>query len=361
MAFITRAPDNDELDLSSLGLVNENGQFTAAGGVFNNFISIANYDDLFDDDLLKPFVTVEECFATIETDPITGERFYQECDEGDEGAQLIDVESLHPLAVLESLDMDELASDFEMYAGLLPEDGGLEEKAIAQAIDALIDGDEIDEKGPFKKGAFRRMAKSPKGHFQVKRMLGAMIAKGVIKRAGANKPGDLRKNKTGFDKQRPKGGYKRGTGYAKGDYEKHPAGGWPGGKSGARRSQYLAFRSKHTAQRKRAATKAGRGAEFNAGEKGKTSKLAKGRPAVHTIKARMAKKGRAALKESLDELKASGMLDVLDNTNTNYSEKPDAGDTATNESVSDERSVSNVFGASVEALQATIGKKSEHK
>lgn len=104
----------------------------------------------------------------------------------------------------------------------------LSEKAQLAALADLFG---IEEKGPFKRGSFKKMAKKPVGKAQVSRMLGAMLQKGVIKRAK-----------------------KAGGGHAGGDYQKDS-----GYKTGGKKSKKAAvdrFKKKNKASRKKAALKA---------------------------------------------------------------------------------------------------------
>ena len=96
---------------------------------------------------------------------------------------------------------------------------------------ALADLFGIEEKGPFKRGSFKKMAKKPVGKAQVARMLGAMLQKGVIKRAK-----------------------KAGGGHAGGDYQKDS--GYKTGGKKAKKAAVDRFKKKNKASRKKAALKA---------------------------------------------------------------------------------------------------------
>ncbi len=117
----------------------------------------------------------------------------------------------------EALDYDDLFGMFEHYVNDLPEDS-ISEKTFKAAGMALLGEEALTE---FAKGAFRKIhKKGPAGKALVNRMLGAMIAKQVIKRAKAKGPGKPRSGASGFTGQ----GGQKGTGYKGGDYDKNGGG-----------------------------------------------------------------------------------------------------------------------------------------
>lgn len=128
-----------------------------------------------------------------------------------------DVETLDGALVAEAIDEEDLFGMFAHYVGNLPE-STIEEKTRKAAGAALLGEEALDE---YVKGEFRKMVKKgPAGRALVNRMLGAMIAKQVIKRAKAKNPGTPRKGSSGFTNQ----GGQKGRGYKGGDYEKNPPG-----------------------------------------------------------------------------------------------------------------------------------------
>jgi hypothetical protein len=128
-----------------------------------------------------------------------------------------EVETLDGALVAEAIDEDDLFGMFEHYVLNLPE-ATIEEKTRKAAGLSLLGEEALEE---YAKGEFRKMVKKgPAGKALVNRMLGAMIAKQVIKRAKAKNPGTPRKGASGFTNQ----GGQKGAGYKGGDYEKNPPG-----------------------------------------------------------------------------------------------------------------------------------------
>lgn len=197
-------PAHEAEDVSAL-LFREDGRLTLEGQVIASFVESV--------DLEAAFESLAD-IATVETIKLT------ESETGDvvEGeGEDTEVECLDGEDVAEAVDADDLFSMFEHYAHALPE-ATIEEKAYKAAALSLIDEEALEE---YAKGEFRKMVKKgAAGKALVNRMLGAMIAKQVIKRAKAKNPGTPRKGASGFTGQ----GGQKGAGYKGGDYEKNPPG-----------------------------------------------------------------------------------------------------------------------------------------
>jgi len=168
----------------ALPLFDESGELTLAGQVVADFLEHADFSPVFEHPAAWPYV------ITL-------------VDEGDESIE----EDVLPGAVaLKLIDEGDLAEMFFHYLDLLgenatQEDASLEDKAkLAVFENALLRP--LEEK--FRRGAFRQLRKQPGGGELVNKMLGAMMAKGEIKRAG--------KSGSGY-----KGGdYARGARYGQG-------------------------------------------------------------------------------------------------------------------------------------------------
>lgn len=191
-------------------IVTPQGELTPLGTVASAFLSEMNFDAFFDDEELREVVEVTEGYAKLED----GE--WVECDEKDEGAQLVIIETLDSELVGELLDeADTYAMYVDYVNNSLPRET-LEQKVFAHAAMAMLDEDDmLDE---FAKGSFRKWRKIPAtkgkkfGPENINRMLGAMLNKEAIQRAA-----------------------KPGAGYKKGDYEKKPGGYGAGTAGGIKR------------------------------------------------------------------------------------------------------------------------------
>ncbi len=192
-----------EAETDSL-LLRTDGRLTLEGQVIADFLESVDFEEAF-----------EALGEVIEAETIKLSEKDGEIVEGE--GEDTEIETLDGEAIAEALDEDDLATMFEHYVDNLPE-ATIEDKAMKAAGLSLISEERLDE---FQKGAFRKMGKKGgAGRALVNRMLGAMIAKQVIKRAKAKGPGTPRKGQSGFTGQ---GGHK-GAGYKGGDYDKNPAG-----------------------------------------------------------------------------------------------------------------------------------------
>lgn len=190
---------------SVAALLEQDGKPTLQAEVLERFLSDVDFDDVFEamlaDDEAKEFVTVEEKYGKWDAELAC----WIECEEGDEGAELIPVQTIDPEVAEHFVDLNDLAEMFDFYMMNEHNDETMQGKLEASIfgysqIEMTEDG--IDEKGPFKKGDFRKIHKQQGGPEIVNRMLGAMLNKEAIQRA----PGGP------------------STGYKKGDYAKNPAG-----------------------------------------------------------------------------------------------------------------------------------------
>jgi hypothetical protein len=220
-------------------LVGKDGKPTVEAEVIREFLEFVDWHDIFDSEEAKPYVETSTVLALDEED---GDDFV-EVEEGTEGAQKLEVETLSGEVVAQLVDEDDLLAMFEHYVAAMPEDT-LEDK-VRKAAFVDIGEDAVDE-APFKKGAFRKMHKAGGGP-QVKRMLMAMMNKEAIRRV-------------------PKK-----SGYLKGDYKKDPAGYGGGTAKGVKR--WRTYLAKSKAKSAQAAKKAAKGkrvqAKFVAKAKGK--------------------------------------------------------------------------------------------
>lgn len=168
----------------ALPLFEESGELTLAGQVIADFLEHADFSPVFEHPAAWPYI------ITL-------------VDEADES---IEEEVLPGAVALKLIDESDLAEMFLHYLDLLgenamQEDASLDDKAkLAVFENALLRP--LEEK--FRRGAFRQLRKQPGGGELVNRMLGAMMAKGEIKRA--------KKGGAGY-----KGGdYQRGARYGSG-------------------------------------------------------------------------------------------------------------------------------------------------
>lgn len=102
--------------------------------------------------------------------------------------------------VVERIDADDLCEMFLDYLDQLAESAStLSERVQIEILGRAL----LGEEAPFKKGAFKKLARKKVGHAQVLRMMGAMLKKGAIKRVPDG---------TGYKG----GGYMKDTGYRTG-------------------------------------------------------------------------------------------------------------------------------------------------
>lgn len=176
---------------AEIPLFDESGELTIAGTVVAEFLETADFSRLFAHPAVRPYVisVVDEDDESIEEEVIPGSIALKVIDEGDLAAMFLGyLDMVGENAMLDGAPLDERAklAVFE-NAWLKP----------------------LDER--FKRGAFRAMRKAEGGargrNSRVNMMLGAMIAKGEIKRAkspgGGYKGGDYEKGgryKTGATK-----------------------------------------------------------------------------------------------------------------------------------------------------------------
>ncbi len=192
-----------ETDVESLLVRGD--RLTLEGQVVADFLESVDFEDAFEH--LAEAAETE----TIKLSEADGEVVEGAADGVDTEVEVIDGEDL-----AESIDVDDLCQMFEHYVDGLPE-ASIEEKAYKAAALSLVGEDRLEE---FQKGTFRKMGKTGAGRALVNRMLGAMIAKQVIKRAKSKGPGTPRKGSSGFTGQ----GGAKGAGYKGGDYDKNPPG-----------------------------------------------------------------------------------------------------------------------------------------
>lgn len=237
-----------EQDVQAL-LVDEEGKPTLEAEICQDFLDDVDFDSIFDDPEVRDagLIKTEEVWF-VEKD---GELV--DAKEGDEGAEVYTVETLDAETLVGVLDDEDLLAMFEYFVQNELADDTLEDKARLAAAQQLVG---ITEKGPFKKGDFRKMRKGSPD--QVMRMLLAMLGKEAIQRTA------------------------KGKGYKAGDYKKHPAGYGGGTPSGVKK--WRKYRKQKAAQIKKAAKKtlaqkkriaAKKGTKKAAAKKGAAAGLAK--------------------------------------------------------------------------------------
>jgi hypothetical protein len=235
-----RAPEAAAENFDDVSLFTENDEPTLEAEVIVGFLDELDWDAVMEDEDVKEFVEKEEGFYKFDEngEPVA-------CGEKDEGAVALAIESLDGSLAWQFADTDDLIEMFKHYVSNLPE-STLEEKARKAVFAELVSEEALDEKGPFKKGAFRKMHAAG-GKEQVNRMLGAMMAKGAIKKAGSAGTKYLQTGVTA------KGGTKAGSGYAGGDYVKD-SGYAPG--TGSGRKRWMSYKGKKAAELSKEAKKA---------------------------------------------------------------------------------------------------------
>ena len=179
----------DEVKVEEL-LHDKHGNLTPMGETIDMFLDTVDWTALFEeeDDRDNDYVETE----TVYVQPGPNNEFV-DCDEDDEGATAVEIESIPGKILGEIVDMDDMVAMFEWFLGQLPA-GTLEEKARLAAWG--VDVSEDWNYQPWDKRSFKKIHKAG-GKKAVARMLGAMLHKGVIRKLK---------------------GKARGTGKYKGDY-----------------------------------------------------------------------------------------------------------------------------------------------
>lgn len=209
-------------------VLTQTGELTLEAETVSDFLTHADFSAVFNHPAVK------ECISTIaggkiafgaKADQAAHREALSDLAEGEDDAvvQVISVEDA--LKVIDESDLEQM---FLHYVESLPENT-LEDRARRAAIANYYGIDE--KKGGFKKGGFRTVHGKPGGPALVNRMLGAMLNKGLIKRA--DEPG---------------------TGYKKGDYEKTKN--YKTGATKAAKAKVAKFKKANAAKLKRQAAKA---------------------------------------------------------------------------------------------------------
>lgn len=191
------APQTDE----GVQLVHE-GELTLEADAVADFLLHSDFDAFFEHEYAKQHIQLVK-----ETNAETDEE--------------VEFQVLPGEVVAEMLDDTDLTAMFLTFVDETIADEGLESVTRRAAIGALL-----GEKGPFKRGGFKKLIKKygKKGHMAVKRMMVAMLKKGVIKR---KKKGD---------------GYQRDKGYKTGGV-------------GAKKKAVARFKKKNVAKLKKSQKK----------------------------------------------------------------------------------------------------------
>jgi len=296
----------EDADVAAL-LFKDAETLTIEGEVIESFLSDCDFSDVFEDAEVKESGLAKSAQTWGKADE-SGD--VEEVDKGIEGASEYAVDTIEGVDLAEVVDLDDLAAMFSFYVENEMPGDTLEEKARLAVARELAG---LDEAGPFKKGAFRKMH-AQGGASQVNRMLGAMIAKGAIKRAKASGPGTPRKDGPGFTNQ---GGVK-GAGYKGGDYQKAPPG--YGGGTAPRIAIWQRYKkgkkTKLVAVSKKASVKKGakiaaKFAKKVSAKKGAASKLAVGKKKA-TISASASPSDKPVLSEGA--VLSSKMLGVMESS-----------------------------------------------
>lgn len=179
-------------------LLTQTGELTLEAETVSDFLTHADFSAVFNHPAVK------ECISTIEggkiafgakADQAAHREALSDLAEGEDDAvvQVISVEDA--LKVIDESDLEQM---FLHYVESLPENT-LEDRARRAAIANYYGLDE------YAKGSFKKIHRKPGGPALVNRMLGAMMTKGLIKRAGKGQGyqgGDY--TKTGQYKTGPK-------------------------------------------------------------------------------------------------------------------------------------------------------------
>lgn len=152
---------------SDVSLFAESGELTVAGEVVAHFLETADFSEVFDHPEVAPYVinVVAEDDESISEEIVPGTVALRVLDETDLGAMF-----LHYLDILgENASTDEATLD--------------DKTKLAVFENALLKP--LNEK--YARGAFRKIHKTKGGPELVNRMIGAIMNKGEIKRAGKGK------------------------------------------------------------------------------------------------------------------------------------------------------------------------------
>lgn len=296
MPIVISAETVNGTDESVAAFLEQDGKPTLQGEVLRRFLDEVDYDPLFEallaDEDGKSLVETTEGFA--KWDKELG--CFVECDEDDEGAEKVEIQTVDGDVVAEVIDMEDLETMFEYH--MVNEH---DRESLQGRLEASIFGyhemseEELEE---FKKGDFRRIHKQG-GKALVNRMLGAMLNKEAIQRA----------------KQGP------GSGYRSGDYDKDPAGYGAGTPGGQKRFALYKKKSKAKLKKEELKTKKKKvklGGKV-IGAAGKKAAAKKGMAAaVKSIKAKKAK-SKKKLAASVEEPGANIQESRIPGTRNNRS------------------------------------------
>lgn len=197
----------------TLQLVDATGNPTITGQVLSAFAAALSMGALFEDQDARKHVVSTRGFALEEGDDFVA------CAADAEGAIEVEIEEMAGPVAAALLDEADARACYAYYVMNALPSKTLAERTIREIAASFLDESDVASLDEFAKGAFRKMRRKG-GAGKVNSMLGAMIAKGAIKRAHAARPGTARKNRTGFKNQ----GGEKGAGYKGGDYEKHEPG-----------------------------------------------------------------------------------------------------------------------------------------
>lgn len=191
-------PDLTVKDFQEAGLLDALGEPTNAGLALMGMLEAVDYNPLLDDE------DVQECAEEVYAGELSAEELAAY---GFKQAQSVEESEKDPTAVLpntvllllqpddvaECVDLDDLITTIRGYAGnaKLVENADVVGRAFFAAVRGVAEDidpnakepvDEAKKRGPFRPGAFRTIRKKPGGVLAVKRMIGAMLRKGAIKR-----------------------------------------------------------------------------------------------------------------------------------------------------------------------------------
>lgn len=172
------SPLTESSDRETPSLFDESGEPTLLGHIVADFLEHADFSECFEHPAAQPFIIT----VVAEDD----ESLYEDVMPGSVALKLV--------------DEDDIADMFLHYVEKLAEHAATSESLEDRTRLAVLESallKPLDEK--YQRGAFRKLRKQPGGAELVNKMLGAMLAKGEIKRAK-----------------------KSGKGYKGGDYDKGP-------------------------------------------------------------------------------------------------------------------------------------------
>jgi hypothetical protein len=228
-----------EVEFDESWLIDEHGQPTIEADLLDGFLDEVDWSYVFDDPDAAEAIIETTGYACRDGNG------WIECGKDDPGAVEVVIQSIDGEAMSEMVDMDDLSGMLEGYINDRIDETTLEGKAIREAGLAML-----DEKSKWpKKGRFRAMHKAGMKDV-VNRMLGAMLAKRVIQRAGdkAIDTGGKRMTKSGAPIVT---GPQSERGYRGGSYQKYAAGYSTGDSKGHRNyGKYTGRASAKTAAKK---------------------------------------------------------------------------------------------------------------